>query len=150
MFAHGQPQTGKSYTLIGQESDPGLLPRTLEALFQQEEVVQGQVAVFSSFYEINKEQVRDILRRDFYTPGGLKVKLCSGRRLNRLSAFLFKALQVRMRPDGKGCEIEGLSKTHLVTMADCEDFLAQVMLLGNQSADVSLHVRSPLTIGNRC
>lgn len=106
LFAHGCSQTGKTYTLIGQETDPGLLPRTLEALFQQEEVVSGQIAVFASFYELNKEQVRDVLRRDFYSPGGLKV---------------------RMRPDGSGSDVEGLCKIRLETMSDCEDFLAQVL-----------------------
>eukprot|EP00286_Rhodomonas_abbreviata_P005259 CAMPEP_0181330020 /NCGR_PEP_ID=MMETSP1101-20121128/23655_1 /TAXON_ID=46948 /ORGANISM="Rhodomonas abbreviata, Strain Caron Lab Isolate" /LENGTH=373 /DNA_ID=CAMNT_0023439205 /DNA_START=243 /DNA_END=1361 /DNA_ORIENTATION=+ len=105
-FAHGQPQTGKTYTLIGQESDPGFLPRLLESLFQQEEVVGGRVAVFASFYELAQENVRDVLRRDFYTPGGLKV---------------------RMRSDGSGSDIDGLTKSRLKTMADCEEFLAQVL-----------------------
>ena len=27
LFCHGAPQSGKTYTLIGQESDPGMLPR---------------------------------------------------------------------------------------------------------------------------
>ena len=63
----------KTYTLVGQESDPGLLPRLLEALFQQEAVLSGQLVVTASFYEIKDEQVRDILKQDFYTPGGLKV-----------------------------------------------------------------------------
>ena len=74
LFAHGQSQSGKTYTLVGQESDPGLLPRLLEALFQQEAVLSGQLAVSASFYEIKDEQVRDILKQDFYSPGGLKVQ----------------------------------------------------------------------------
>lgn len=73
LFAHGQSQSGKTYTLVGQESDPGLLPRLLEALFQQDSVLSGQLAVSASFYEIKDEQVRDILKQDFYSPGGLKV-----------------------------------------------------------------------------
>jgi hypothetical protein len=75
LFAHGQSQSGKTYTLVGQESDPGLLPRLLEALFQQDAVLSGQLAVSASFYEIKDEKVRDILKQDFYSPGGLKVSV---------------------------------------------------------------------------
>ena len=65
----------QTYTLVGQESDPGLVPRILEALFQQEAITSGKLFVTASFYEIKDEQVRDILKANLYTPGGLKVIL---------------------------------------------------------------------------
>ena len=34
LFTHGQSGSGKTYTMIGQENDPGLMPRILESLFQ--------------------------------------------------------------------------------------------------------------------
>jgi hypothetical protein len=34
LFTHGQSGSGKTYTMIGQENDPGLMPRLLESLFQ--------------------------------------------------------------------------------------------------------------------
>ena len=34
----------------------------------------------ASFYEIKDEQVRDILKQDFYTPGGLKVRTLADKR----------------------------------------------------------------------
>ncbi|KAJ1477331.1 P-loop containing nucleoside triphosphate hydrolase protein [Baffinella frigidus] len=51
-FAHGQLGTGKTYTLIGEEADPGLLPRLLEALFQQDSVLDGQTQVTIKFMEV--------------------------------------------------------------------------------------------------
>ena len=106
VFAHGQVASGKTYSLVGQESDPGLLPRVLEAMFQQEAVTSGRLAVTASFYEIKDEQVRDILKQDFYTPGGLKV---------------------RTLPNGSGSVIEGLSMVPLREMVDCEELLAQIL-----------------------
>ena len=98
--------SGKTYTLVGQESDPGVLPRLLEALFQQEAVVSGQISVTASFYEIKDEQVRDILKQDFYTPGGLKVRTLG---------------------EGSGSVIEGLTLAPLREMSDCEELLAQIL-----------------------
>jgi len=106
LFAHGQSQSGKTYTLVGQESDPGLLPRLLEALFQQEAVLSGQLAVSASFYEIKDEQVRDILKQDFYSPGGLKVRTLA---------------------NGRGSVIEGLTAVPMREMAECEELLAQIL-----------------------
>ena len=98
--------SGKTYTLVGQESDPGVLPRLLEALFQQEAVVSGQISVTASFYEIKDEHVRDILKQDFYTPGGLKVRTLG---------------------EGSGSVIEGLTLAPLREMSDCEELLAQIL-----------------------
>eukprot|EP00282_Hemiselmis_andersenii_P043519 CAMPEP_0172061964 /NCGR_PEP_ID=MMETSP1043-20130122/8778_1 /TAXON_ID=464988 /ORGANISM="Hemiselmis andersenii, Strain CCMP441" /LENGTH=233 /DNA_ID=CAMNT_0012721831 /DNA_START=223 /DNA_END=920 /DNA_ORIENTATION=+ len=106
LFCHGSSQSGKTYTLIGQESDPGLLPRVLECLFQQDAVVSEAIVVHASFYEVVDEQVRDILKRDFYAPGGLKV---------------------RMQGDGNGCRVEGLSRVRLQSMGDCEELLTRVL-----------------------
>eukprot|EP00283_Hemiselmis_rufescens_P024033 CAMPEP_0173446804 /NCGR_PEP_ID=MMETSP1357-20121228/37360_1 /TAXON_ID=77926 /ORGANISM="Hemiselmis rufescens, Strain PCC563" /LENGTH=263 /DNA_ID=CAMNT_0014413137 /DNA_START=159 /DNA_END=947 /DNA_ORIENTATION=- len=106
LFCHGSSQSGKTYTLIGQESDPGVLPRTLEYLFQQDPIVSESIIVHASFYEVIDEQVRDILKRDFYAPGGLKV---------------------RMQGEGSGCLIEGLSRVRLQSMGDCEELLARVL-----------------------
>jgi hypothetical protein len=106
LFAHGPSGAGKTYTLVGQESDPGLLPRVLEAVFQQDAVVKEQLAVSASFYEIKDEQVRDILKQDLYSPGGLKV---------------------RTLPNGGGSVIEGLSAAPLREMLDCEELLAQIL-----------------------
>jgi hypothetical protein len=39
----------------------------------QESIVDGSVSVRVSFCEVAHEQIRDVLRRDFYSPGGLKV-----------------------------------------------------------------------------
>lgn len=104
LFAHGQMGAGKTYTLVGQESDPGLVPRILEALFQQEAITSGKLFVTASFYEIKDEQVRDILKANLYTPGGLKVR----------------SLQ-------SGCVIEGLTVVPLENMTACEELLAQVL-----------------------
>jgi len=104
-FAHGQSGTGKTYTLIGEEADPGLLPRLLEALFQQDAVISGDLEISVKFIEVGNEQVRDMMQRDFYSPGGLRVR----------------------QREGVGAVVEGLSATALRSMSDCEDFLAEVL-----------------------
>ena len=47
-----KPVVSTRYSLIGEESDPGLLPRLLEALFQQESVLVGQTQVTIKFMEV--------------------------------------------------------------------------------------------------
>ena len=50
----------------------------LESLFQQDAVMGRAIAVRASFYEVISEQVRDVLKKDFYSPGGLKVRMMGG------------------------------------------------------------------------
>jgi len=63
IFAYGQTGSGKSYTMMGNEKDPGIIPKTCKDLFQEVGNLgareRAQIKV--SYFEIYNEQVRDLL-----------------------------------------------------------------------------------------
>jgi hypothetical protein len=64
IFAYGQTGAGKSYTMMGSESDPGLIPRTCNDLFERiDKLLESNVSctVRLSYFEIYNEQVRDLV-----------------------------------------------------------------------------------------
>lgn len=63
IFAYGQTGSGKSYTMMGNEEDPGIIPRTCEDLFKEIEKLDEseRTRVRVSYFEIYNEQVRDLL-----------------------------------------------------------------------------------------
>lgn len=75
IFAYGQTGSGKSHTMMGDESDPGLIPRTCQDLFERiEKMTSGHVTctVRVSYFEVYNEQVRDLLvtSKEGGTPNG--------------------------------------------------------------------------------
>lgn len=66
IFAYGQTGSGKSYTMMGTQDKPGLIPRTCEDLFQRIEAAQEETPNISynvrvSYFEVYNEHVRDLL-----------------------------------------------------------------------------------------
>lgn len=64
IFAYGQTGSGKSHTMMGNDSDPGIIPRTCQDLFERvESMTSGNVTctVRVSYFEVYNEQVRDLL-----------------------------------------------------------------------------------------
>lgn len=64
-MAYGQTSSGKSYTLLGGESEgsEGILPRFVQELFSFKERAQyDQFEVKCSFFEIYNEQIYDLLQ----------------------------------------------------------------------------------------
>lgn len=65
MFAYGQTGSGKTYTMMGSASDPGLIPRTCEALFERircgQESPGTAYKTTVSYLEIYNERVMDLL-----------------------------------------------------------------------------------------
>ncbi|CAM9243108.1 unnamed protein product [Lampetra fluviatilis] len=68
LFAYGQTGAGKSYTMMGSDEAPGVIPRFCEDLFRRiEDAPADEVsapAVFHvelSFYEIYNEKIHDLL-----------------------------------------------------------------------------------------
>ncbi|XP_071833183.1 uncharacterized protein [Apostichopus japonicus] len=63
LFAYGQTSSGKTYTMVGDEVNPGLIPRISKGLFNSvahlEEDVTYKFEI--SFMEIYNEKVRDLL-----------------------------------------------------------------------------------------
>jgi hypothetical protein len=64
IFAYGQTGSGKSYTMMGTQEQPGLIPRTCEALFSRirdEPEPNTTYTVHVSYFEVYNEHVRDLL-----------------------------------------------------------------------------------------
>ncbi|XP_013171194.1 PREDICTED: kinesin heavy chain-like [Papilio xuthus] len=59
VLAYGQSATGKTYTMMGTESNPGLIPRLCRALGDEQ-----PVDINVSFLEIYNERVHDLLAGD--------------------------------------------------------------------------------------
>ena len=113
IFAYGQTGAGKSYTMMGSRSDPGLIPRLCNELFSRiaeptDKKVSYSVEV--SYMEIYCERVRDLL--------------------NPSSAN--KHLRVREHPI-MGPYVEGLSKVAVRNYAD----VSQIMDDGNKTRTVA-------------
>ncbi|XP_033647819.1 kinesin-like protein KIF16B isoform X1 [Asterias rubens] len=65
IFAYGQTGSGKSYTMMGAQDSPGLIPRICEGLFSRIKKDDDYGASFRtevSYLEIYCERVRDLLR----------------------------------------------------------------------------------------
>eukprot|EP01138_Halocafeteria_seosinensis_P010503 gb/GECG01010723.1/.p1 GENE.gb/GECG01010723.1/~~gb/GECG01010723.1/.p1 ORF type:complete len:576 (+),score=103.01 gb/GECG01010723.1/:1-1728(+) len=64
LFAYGMTNSGKTYTIAGTETSPGLLPRTLSHLFRTHLASEEETERFSvevSYCEIYNEQLFDLL-----------------------------------------------------------------------------------------
>uniref|UniRef100_A0A7S3Y799 Kinesin motor domain-containing protein n=1 Tax=Lotharella globosa TaxID=91324 RepID=A0A7S3Y799_9EUKA len=62
LFAYGQTSAGKTYTIHGSESDPGVLPRSIELIFKHiEDQPDREFVLRVSFFEIYNEVVIDLL-----------------------------------------------------------------------------------------
>lgn len=77
IFAYGQTGSGKSHTMMGNDTDPGLIPRTCQDLFERvEQMTSGNVTctVRVSYFEVYNEQVRDLLAtsKEATGPGGIQ------------------------------------------------------------------------------
>ncbi|KAL1837834.1 hypothetical protein VTJ49DRAFT_3362 [Mycothermus thermophilus] len=79
IFAYGQTGTGKTYTMSGDltealgmlSDNAGIIPRVLQALFQQLELDEREHSVRCSFIELYNEELRDLLAAD----DGSKLKI---------------------------------------------------------------------------
>ena len=57
VFAYGATGSGKTYTMVGKQDDPGLMVRSIEALFREKEAWQEEhhVSLTASYLEVYNE-----------------------------------------------------------------------------------------------
>ena len=62
VFAYGCTGAGKTYTMVGPESNPGIMKNTIEDLFTQLDNIKKdyEVAVYISYIEVYNEVIRDL------------------------------------------------------------------------------------------
>ncbi|KAJ3558283.1 hypothetical protein NM688_g1017 [Phlebia brevispora] len=62
VFAYGVTSSGKTHTMQGTKSQPGIIPRAVEALFERQSCLQRyQASLAVSYMEIYKDEVYDLL-----------------------------------------------------------------------------------------
>ncbi|GMI32392.1 hypothetical protein TrRE_jg4309, partial [Triparma retinervis] len=62
IFAYGQTSSGKTHTLMGNDSDPGITLRAIDAVFEQIDSIENtQFLVRISYIEIYNEEIGDLL-----------------------------------------------------------------------------------------
>lgn len=64
IFTYGMTNAGKTFTVIGSQTEPGILPMSLKYLYQQLEASGNEASVFCNFVEIYNEEVFDLLSTD--------------------------------------------------------------------------------------
>ena len=63
VFAYGQTNSGKTHTLTGTRTDPGLVPRAVQDVFRSiDAAVDKTFLLRVAFFEIYNENLRDLLR----------------------------------------------------------------------------------------
>ncbi|XP_045533540.1 kinesin-like protein KIF16B [Pieris brassicae] len=107
VLAYGQSATGKTYTMMGTEANPGLIPRLCLAFADT-----GPLELTVSFFEIYNERVHDLLASD--------VLPCNS--LPRRTGNTRKDLRVREHPT-KGPYVQNLRR---VSVHDVESLLSIV------------------------
>ena len=61
-MAYGQTSSGKTYTLIGNNEEPGIVPRFVEDLFSLREYLsESTFDIQCAFFEIYNENIYDLL-----------------------------------------------------------------------------------------
>lgn len=113
VFAYGSTGAGKTFTMVGTASDPGIMLRTVKELFdcamEARSLVSDQgnrsVAIQCSFIEVYNENLRDLLHSD-------------GRE---------SVLDIRDDPE-KGTIVSGITQTE----AENAEEVAELIRLGNQ------------------
>ena len=100
IFAYGQTGSGKTFTMEGTRADPGINQRALHQLFDEtkERSHEWSYHVSVSMVEIYNEMIRDLLSSD---PS-------------------FK-LDIKMKPDGGGLHVPGLSSIEVSCVKDIND-----------------------------
>lgn len=65
VFAYGATGAGKTYTMMGAPKSPGVIPQTLEYLFELvNSRPRGSVDIHVSYVEVYNEVLRDLLTSD--------------------------------------------------------------------------------------
>ncbi|TFY70314.1 hypothetical protein EVG20_g2693 [Dentipellis fragilis] len=62
IFAYGVTSSGKTHTMQGTKTDPGVIPRVVRALFERRaSIEQHQTSISVSYMEIYKDEVYDLM-----------------------------------------------------------------------------------------
>eukprot|EP00760_Papus_ankaliazontas_P031449 PhM_4_TR528/c0_g2_i1/m.106191/K17914/KIF13; kinesin family member 13 len=131
VFAYGQTNSGKTYTMMGTKREPGIIPRLCRQLFErleeQAELEQNRgkstsTTVHVTYMEIYNEQVKDLLRPK------PKAAPRFQSRFDTHSDHDYQTLKVRQHPL-HGPFVEGITRTEVRSWLEC----VKVLRTGNEN-----------------
>ncbi|KAM3131428.1 hypothetical protein pb186bvf_016500 [Paramecium bursaria] len=136
LLMYGQTCSGKTFTMIGDQSQPGLITRTISELFQ---VIQNSPADFEfrikvQIYEIYKEKIKDLLDVKNYD---LKVRemASQGFYVQQLSHLWASDQQEIYQALNKSLQNRQVGHTSLNDMSSRSHLLFQLTVIMNNDND---------------
>ncbi|KAJ2073101.1 hypothetical protein GGH13_002231 [Coemansia sp. S155-1] len=81
VFCYGVTGAGKTHTIQGTETEPGIIPRAVEHIFMHQERDHHDYDIRISYYEIYKEAVFDLLKPHDPTLAGLPIREDANRKI---------------------------------------------------------------------
>ncbi|KAJ2751718.1 hypothetical protein GGI19_004303 [Coemansia pectinata] len=81
VFCYGVTGAGKTHTIQGTETEPGIIPRAVEHIFMHQERDPYDYDIRISYYEIYKEAVFDLLKPHDPTLAGLPIREDANRKI---------------------------------------------------------------------
>ncbi|XP_074028236.1 no distributive disjunction [Leptinotarsa decemlineata] len=129
VFAYGQTGTGKTYTIgtnsnVLNETDFGLIPRTLNQFFEYNNDSDSEVEISLSFIEIYNEKVFDLLQNDNKPPlqvKGLKAQgFCQEKVFNLFEARHFLKMGNKNRHTAGTKQNAQSSRSHAIFTIYCK------------------------------
>ncbi|KAI2809410.1 Kinesin-like protein kif3b, partial [Blomia tropicalis] len=114
IFAYGQTGTGKTFTMEGDEDNPGVIPRSFTHIFNHiGRSSQKQFLVRSSYLEIYQENIRDLLATDPNKKLVLRERPDAGVYVEDLSSFVCKNVTEIERVLSKGRNNRSVGATNM-------------------------------------
>ncbi|KAJ2809517.1 hypothetical protein H4R20_000019 [Coemansia guatemalensis] len=81
VFCYGVTGAGKTHTIQGSDTEPGIIPRALEHIFMHQERDAFDYDIRVSYFEIYKEAVFDLLKSRDSSTTGLPIREDANRRI---------------------------------------------------------------------
>ncbi|KAG2194188.1 hypothetical protein INT47_007920 [Mucor saturninus] len=105
VFAYGQTASGKTYTMMGTEAEPGVIPRAIHQVFSfiEEDTAGREYMLRVSYMEIYNEKIKDLLNSENKSPEIIEDKK-KGVSVRNLKEVTVKTAQEVMNyiKDGEG------------------------------------------------
>ncbi len=116
VFAYGATGAGKTYTMLGNDNNPGIMPLTLRELFNKVNSFSDRDYKLKFWYlEIYNENIRDLLKFD-------------GKKNNNLENTSNEYLDLREDPE-KGIVVSGITELNITNSSD----MLKILKRGNRN-----------------
>ncbi|KAJ8979399.1 hypothetical protein NQ317_015828 [Molorchus minor] len=161
VFAYGPTGAGKTHTMVGDRSQPGIMIRALNDLFETVKNNEEEYSVTMSYLEIYNEQIRDLLNpssgylelREDSRGRNIQVAGLSGdindlhgRVINERSEFLF--LEIVMQLLQKGNKARTIEPTAMNNTSSRSHALLSVTVRHSIPVDKKDHLRMRILAGS--